>query len=250
MNLDEYAKMRALEDRYWWFVSRRNLALSLLDDYAPQAKRILDLGCGTGAMLEALHNRSSQAIGIDLWREALQYSQERGLTGIARANAEQLPFLSNSLDAIIALDTLEHVHDDRAAFREAYRSLKPGGAFIINVPAFRWLWGPHDVALMHQRRYTRPEVAERLESVGFRLELLSYSVFLLFPAVVVRRAAEKLARGPAEVRLPRFSHPTNSFLTSLMGFESRLLRRLPLPWGSSVVAVGIKSDPSAGTGVE
>lgn len=250
MNLDEYAKMRALEDRYWWFVSRRNLALRLLDAYSPDAQRTLDLGCGTGAMLDQLQRRSPEAVGVDLWDEALQFSKARGLNNLVRANAEHLPFADATFDAVVALDTLEHVRDDRAAFAEAHRILRPGGAFIINVPAFRWLWGPHDVALMHQRRYTRAEVKDRLIEVGFSIRLLSYSVFFLFPAVVMRRGAERLARGPAEVRLPQFSRPTNSFLTSLMAWEGRLLQSVQLPWGSSVVAVAIKPEASPIPGVE
>ncbi|MBI3910436.1 MAG: hypothetical protein HY320_05815, partial [Armatimonadetes bacterium] len=50
MNPDEYARMRALEDWYWWFVARRAAAVRFLRRSAPAVSRlrVLDVGCGTG----------------------------------------------------------------------------------------------------------------------------------------------------------------------------------------------------------
>jgi len=242
MNRDEYAKMRSLEDHYWWFVSRRDLALKLLDAYAPPGEMaILDVGCGTGAVLTELQKRG-QAVGLDLSHDALQYSCERGLNNLVYANAEQLPFADGAFQAVVSLDTLEHVPDDESAVAEIYRCLSPGGVFVMNVPAFAWLWGPHDVALMHQRRYTRKQVQKLLEGTGFEVVKLSYSVFFLFPAVMLRRLFEKLQRGEPQVKLPQFSKPTNSMLNSLMLGETSLFIRHNLPWGSSVVCVAVKRE--------
>ncbi len=239
MQTEEYARLYHMEDRYWWFVARRRLALRLLDRVAPRGAKALDLGCGAGAVLKALRERGP-TIGLDLSDVALSYCRHRGLDDLVRADARHLPFHDGSFDVVVTLDTVEHIPDDLGALREAARVLKPGGLLVMNVPAFRWLWGPHDVALMHRRRYTRPQVRKLLEEAGFRPERLTYSVFLLFPALVAVRVVEKLKRGPAEASLPPVPAWMNRALVQLMDFEANLIERWALPWGSSVVAVARK----------
>lgn len=240
MNLDEYAKMRRLEDDYWWFVARRRLALSLLQQHDCQGP-ILDLGCGTGALMTRL-DEFGDVLGLDYSGEALRFSSERGLSGLVQGDAQHLPFADATFSTVVSLDTIEHLADDHQAIREVARVLKPGGKFVMNVPAFQWLWGPHDVALMHYRRYTRPQVIDLLEQAGLQVVKSSYSVFLLFPVVVIRRLAERASRGPAEARLPAVSSIGNKALVRLMDTEAALFRAAGLPWGSSVVAVAKKPD--------
>ncbi len=234
--------MRDLEDHYWWFVARRQLALDLLNTHATQNPKSLDVGCGTGALLHHLQ-QSNEAHGVDYFPIALEFSAKRGITHLVHGNAEALPLATNTYDAVVSLDTLEHVPDHVAAAQEIFRVLKPGGIFVMNVPAFQWLWGPHDVALMHQRRYTRREVTRLLQNAGFKVEKASYSVFFLFPVVVLRRLLEKLQTGPAKVKLPRVSPAINRTLVRLMDAEARLFKSINLPYGSSVVALARKPKP-------
>lgn len=239
MNVDEYAKMREAEDHYWWFVSRRRLALSMLERYAPDARRVLDVGSGTGALLNEL-NQGREAVGLDFSPLAVRFCRERGLDSLVVGDAEHIPFVHGSFDAVVSLDTLEHVADHESAVEAISGSLRPGGTLVLNVPAFRWLWGPHDVALMHHRRYTKAEVKDILERHGLKVEKLSYSVFLLFPLVVLIRLADKLRRGPAKVSLPKVSPTSNLWLVKLQDMEARWIANGSLPWGSSVVAVARK----------
>ncbi len=241
MNADEYPKMRQAEDHYWWFVSRRRLALALLDRFAPGAKRVLDVGSGTGALLNELQKRS-WAAGLDYSPLAVKFCQERNLANLMVGNAERVPIRPDSLDAVVSLDTLEHVNDHESAVAGIAKSLKPGGVLVLNVPAFRWLWGPHDVALMHHRRYTKSQVRRLLEGHGLKLEKLSYSVFLLFPIVILIRFLDKFRWGPAKVSLPKVSGPSNRFLVKLQDMEARWIIAGSLPWGSSVIAVARKEQ--------
>lgn len=234
--------MRAIEDRYWWYVSRRGLARALLTAFRAPSGPLLDLGCGTGAFLAEW---GDGAVGLDFSPEALECCHGRGLAHLVRADATQIPFRNASFASVVALDSIEHVADDEAAVSEVGRVLKPGGVFVVNVPAFKWLWGPHDVALHHCRRYTAGQVRLLLEGAGLEVRYLSYSVFLLFPAVLLVRALDKLRRGPATVRLPEVGNVTNRALVRLMEWEARLSLRIPLPLGSSIAAVAVRKAEEA-----
>lgn len=238
MNPDEYTKMRQLEDHYWWFVSRRRLALDLWRRFAPSGV-VLDLGCGTGAVGAEIA-RSSAVVGLDFTRLALRHASERGLRSLVQGDGARLPFRSGSFSAVVALDIFEHIENHEAAFAEAARVLRPGGVLVLSVPAYRWLWGPHDVALHHFRRYTRSWVSRSLTQAGLEPVVVSYSVFFLFPVVILERLWGKLRRGPARASLPPVSSLGNRLLVRLMAWEARGVVHPGWPWGSSVVAVARK----------
>jgi len=238
---EEYARMRELEDHYWWFVGRRRLALKLLRKYMPPSEKptVLDLGCGTGAVACDL-SKWARPVGIDMSDLALRFSHGRGLGELVRARGEWLPVRGGSMDAVIALDIFEHIDDDMAAFWESMRVLRPGGVLVLSVPAFRSLWGPHDVALMHFRRYRAGELAGKLREAGFEIRRLSYSVFFLFPVVVLVRLLEKASKGPPQASLPKVPSWINRALAGLQDAEAGILSTASLPWGSSVIAVARK----------
>lgn len=250
MQENEYARMRDLEDHYWWFVARRSLALKLLKRFrhgasskALDSNRILDLGCGTGVVLTELE-RIAPTVGFDFSELALGYCLRRGHHRLVRGNAEALPLKECSFDAIVALDIFEHLEKDGSAFAESFRVLRPGGLLVLSVPAYMRLWGPHDVALMHFRRYRRSELTRKLREAGFEVRFASYSVFLLFPVVAIVRFFEKRRKGPAEASLPAIPNWMNSTLVWIQALESSLMSLISLPWGSSVVAVAQKRDSS------
>lgn len=236
--------MFQLEDTYWWFVGRRSLAVQLMELYGEPGNAkppALDIGCGTGAATSSLARRWRVA-GVDMNGGALTYSRSRGLSRLVLGDGIALPFANDSYDGAMGLDVFEHIEDDLAAFRECFRVLRPGGVLVLSVPAFRALWGPHDVALHHFRRYRRAEVGRKLELAGFQVERLSYSVFFLFPLVLVSRVLEKLRTGPPRASLPGVPEWLNRRLIALQNLEAGLIagRNIDLPWGSSVVAVARK----------
>lgn len=237
---EEYRRHFELEDRYWWFVSRQSLIKRAIQRFCPKPKRILDVGSGTGAVYERLNSIGELVVGVDVSDLALEFSAQRGNTLLVCGDAAALPFQSETFDAAVALDCLEHVEDDAKALQDIFAALAPGGSAFINVPAYAWLWSQHDVALMHHRRYTMREAKQKLKAAGFEIVHSSYSIFFLFPIVLLFRAVEKLRKSDPEVRLPKVPDFLNSLLIKIQQLEAWLLLKLPLPYGSSIVIIARK----------
>src|SRR5579864_883628 len=99
--------MHELEDHYWWFVGRRNVALKLLRNFTTDRPTVLDLGCGTGVISGELAQWATP-VSLDMSELALGFSRDRGLKNLLQARGEWLPIRSESVDAILALDIFEH----------------------------------------------------------------------------------------------------------------------------------------------
>ena len=243
-----------MEDVHWWFVGRRRILLQLLDRYlepnGSHRRRILDVGCGTGTMLTYL-GTLGKAEGVDIDAEAVGYCRERGLENVRIGEAAELPFEDGSFDLVTALDVVEHLDDDAAAFREMRRVLRPGGLLLVTVPAHRFLWGDQDEVNLHKRRYSSAELRDRLASSGFDVVRLSYMNALLFAPIAAIRMLRRLEH---RVR-PRIPHqsdfrypaprPVNFVLGHIFGAEGRVLRRADIPFGVSIVALAQREASSA-----
>lgn len=100
-----------------------------------QPYRVLDVGCGTGALAE--HVLASlpavQLTGVDISPEMLRQARARlqGHARFAPADAEKLPFADGSFDAVICNDSFHHYPDPRRAAFEMWRVLAGGGSLII-----------------------------------------------------------------------------------------------------------------------
>jgi ubiquinone/menaquinone biosynthesis C-methylase UbiE len=249
MNPQEYDRMRQLEDWYWWFVARREAALQFAADFRPrrQPLRILDAGCGTGALLDRLKNQTGvELFGLDYSGQALAYTRGRGHVRLVQGDLTRLPFPDGTFDVITALDVVEHIREDERALREAHRVLRSGGVLLVSVPAFRFLWGPHDTALQHFRRYTLGEMAALMRKAGFGVAKQTYLLWLLFPAFVAQRLLTKLRRrADPRAQLVRVSPAVNRLLIRLQAAELALARRVSLPFGATVFCVAQKPLPVA-----
>ena len=94
--------------------------------------RILDVGCGLGLYVQRFRALSDDVHGVDIDPDKVRQAGEL-LPNIRQASAEHLPYPDNTFDVVLSHEVLEHVDDDLAAAREAYRVLKPG-TLIVFVP--------------------------------------------------------------------------------------------------------------------
>jgi SAM-dependent methyltransferase len=233
-----YDRMAQLDTSHWWYRARREiLAKLIVRKIAPPAgARILEIGCGTGHNLPMLARFGSvEAIEMDEAARAVAAQRLGRAVGSAR-----LPDLEGvkerHYDLVALLDVLEHVEDDRAALTSIARRLKPGGALLLTVPAFPWMWSAHDEVNHHQRRYTKRALRAALRDAGLRPSFVGYFNSVLFPAAAGARLVGRLTgKRDADDKLP--PAPVNKLFEALFGLERHAIGRLPFTPGVSIAAV-------------
>lgn len=249
MQPDEYRRMFALEDWYWWFVARRRAALRFARDWQPAPRggkslRVLDAGCGTGAMLDLLARTPGyETVGVDRSAAALSFTASRGHDRLAGGDLDALPFRDGYFDVILALDVIEHLDEDGPAVCELARVLRPGGVLVTTVPAYQFLWGPHDEALHHRRRYGGRQFRDLLEQGGLRVKWLTFLLMLLFPPAALARVLAKGRPGRGSALLPAAPRLVNRLLVGLQALETEIARVAPLPFGLSILVVAVRPEP-------
>jgi SAM-dependent methyltransferase len=242
MDSSEYDKMYQLEETNWWYSGRRRLILKavarLHKKHSDKSMNILDAGCGTGINLRYLP-AYGDAYGLDISKEALEFSRIRGLSSLICGSVDSLPLKNEFFDLVVALDVIEHIQEDLTAVRELNRVLRPGGSLIVTVPAFQFLWSNHDLAVHHKKRYTRSELRDILGLGGFIVERATYWNFFLFLPVAVMRMLKRAtgSQRNKQTDLAELPAPINSILNGLLWVENSILGWFDLPFGVSVMCV-------------
>lgn len=187
------------EEHHWWFLGRQAVLLSVLRDTLPPGRlRLAEIGCGGGALLAAAAE-FGEVVGVEASGDFLEVARQRGFTVLSGALPDQLPLDPGSCDGVLLFDVLEHIEEDRAALRAVGRVLKPGGLLICTVPAYQWIWSPHDEV---------PEALRRGEIRQVRLEARS------------ARVAE-FARKGARLRVRKLTSPSAESSSTPIAFWPR-----------------------------
>jgi 2-polyprenyl-3-methyl-5-hydroxy-6-metoxy-1,4-benzoquinol methylase len=234
----EYAqRYRELYERHWWWRAREQFVLETVRRHLPTGGRgaILDVGCGDGLLFDRLAE----------FGEVQGVESDPSLVGPASPHRDRIhvgPFDASFAPGkryglILMLDVIEHLPDPAGALRRAVDLLEPDGLLVVTVPAFRLLWTTHDDLNHHYTRYTRHRFAVLARAAGVRVIRAAYFFHWLFPAKLVTRLIEGVARPrPSSPRVP--PRWVNETLYGLSRLEQRLLGRLGVPFGSSLLVVG------------
>ncbi len=247
MQPELYQQMRNLEDSHWWFQGRRRIVASLLGAIClPENAKLLDLGCGTGGNLEMLSD-FGEVIGGELDATAAELARQRGGAAVLEGSLpNDLPVGEGDFNCVTMLDVLEHIEADARSLEAVHRLLAPRGRLLLTVPAFGFLWGPHDEAHHHQRRYRAKALRSLLQEAGFRVNKLTYyNTWLFPPAALVRLLRKFLPAGDAGVELTLPPPWLNRLLGGLFASERHVLKHARFPFGISLLAIAQKSEDPA-----
>ena len=169
--------------RHPWEIERFRAYRGILADHgALAAHRVLDVGAGDGWFSQSLLADLPNAEQIVCWD--INYNELELTTDDPRlVRTADAP--SPGFDLVLVLDVLEHIGDPERFLEHDLRPLtSPGSPALVAVPAHPGLFGDHDRALGHHRRYT-PE--RLLDEVAPWIDVVDHGP--LFPSLVAPRAA-------------------------------------------------------------
>jgi SAM-dependent methyltransferase len=240
MDRDYELQTHQAEDRHWWYRGRRRVldgAIAALG--LPAQARILDAGCGSGRNMVELA-RFGTVTGVELSNTSVELARAREAGEVVEGSVLEMPFAQDSFDLAVSLDVIEHLEDDLGSLRELRRTVAPGGALLVTVPAYQWLWSGHDEINHHHRRYTRRSLQRVAEQAGWRQVRTTYFNSLLLPVAILLRVLDRFSRKTTESSLDLWvpPEPLNTLLEQPLKLEAELIARGGrIPAGLSLLAV-------------
>ncbi|MGL4551107.1 MAG: methyltransferase domain-containing protein [Gemmataceae bacterium] len=246
-----FEELARAERTHFWFTHRNRVLADVfrrLTARLPDGYQVLEVGCGTGNVLEVLEQvcERGRVAGSELFEEGLAFARTRVRCPLVAADIYDMPF-GPEFDLLGLFDVLEHLPDDRRALGCLARTLRPGGRLVITVPAHRSLWSYADVASEHYRRYSPRSLRAALAAEGYEVEYLTQFMAPLFPLMWLGRRVAALMNRMRPTRQSAERLALNEFrVNPVLNAALSLALRLERPWlaagwgvpvGTSLLAV-------------
>lgn len=225
--------------RHWWWRARESLILSTIEKIRNNRtkERILDVGCGDGLLFDQL-SQFGDVEGVE--REAALVSTDnpwRTKISICPFDGRFRPYKKFTL--ILMLDVLEHSSDAQSILQHALDLLDDNGFIVITAPAFPCLWTSHDDLNNHFKRYTKQAIRHLASQSGMKLVSCHYFFNWTFAVKLCLNLKERCFG--SNPRIPTVPPSwVNEVLFWVSVVEQRVFRNTPIPFGSSLIAVGTK----------
>ncbi len=175
----KYAKLARRYDQRWSFYVGETLRETLRRLELEPGERLLDVGCGTGALLDALSAAVPDAslAGADPSSEMLQMARKRLRTAahLQRGAAEDLPFADVAFDVVVSTNAFHYFRDPSRALAEMGRVLRPNGRLVLTDWCNDYLacrlcdLGLRLFSRAHARTYGEKQCRQLLEEAGFAI---------------------------------------------------------------------------------
>ena len=147
--------------------------------------RVLEVGCGIGTMTRQILE-TNPALGLvciepnancaRLAREELREEPRVAIRLCHLEECEQTELQQQRFDTIVCVNVLEHIEDDVSALRLFGEVVgETGGKVLVFVPAVQRIYGPHDAALGHHRRYSKGSLAAAFRAAGLDILSIKYT---------------------------------------------------------------------------
>lgn len=248
-----FAQLHEVEEKHWWSRGMRDIAdMMIRRTFNGRTDLdILDAGCGTGITLSWLRSYSqpNPVVGIDISEHALDFCRARGHSEVHQASVTDVPFDDERFDLIVCHDVIQHLADDRAALREFYRVLRPGGALLVRTNTKLGIGKDTTAASRDYRMYTCDELRTKTTEAGLRVQQMSHVNMLMSLALIIKRYFRERGKSEYDDRglpirlLPPHLAWLNTLLHGLLQIEARYLSdpERSLPFGSAIIYIAEKS---------
>ncbi len=223
--------------------------------FPPGPARVLEIGCGQGAVGARLAAAGHDYTGVELDGASADVAAARltdaGLPGqVVHGSVEALVRPGAGYDVVCAFEVLEHLEDDAGALASWVELLRPGGLVLVSTPAWQSRYGPMDAAVGHHRRYEpaqmRALLAEAgLTDLGGRLygAPLGYALEAVRNQVARRRLDDRTTTAERTARSGRLFQPSSALqgtVTAAATWPFRVVQRALPQTGPALVAWGTR----------
>ena len=205
-NSEKIALKWGMNMRYYLY-PRPELA-DQIEKPAEEKLKILDIGCGCGALMGYVRGRfpNAETYGIELVQQAAELAAVMG--NVICADVEQLsfPWAPESFDYVIMGDVLEHLRNPADVLRKVRRVLKRGGHIVVSMPNMKHfsvflpllmqdVFPYADAGILdttHLKMYTKTEICNLVNRGGFRIEQMCYTTGGMKPTPDQDKLIDKL----------------------------------------------------------
>ncbi len=212
----------------------------MADVLAPyMAGDVIELGAGIGNLTILLSEQSRHYVAADIDEKYLARLEARTANRphivTARCDLSRprdLDRFRARMDTVICLNVLEHVENDAGALHNMYSCLRNGGRALILVPQGMRAFGTLDKILNHHRRYSKPELEQKMRAAGFRIERILKFNRITYPAWFLNgRILRTKTLNRAQLRI----------FDRLVPLWRRIDRFLPWP-PTSIIGIGVRDN--------
>jgi SAM-dependent methyltransferase len=227
-------------EQHFWNSARNSIIVTTLARAGMADGSLLEIGCGTGIVLDHLRQRGINCVGCDLANapvpDRLRDFVSTG-TDFRFLPAETL----DAIDGVLLCDVLEHIPDPGSLLSEIRASLPKLRRILVTVPARKELWSVWDEHYGHYRRYDRASLEADLRRGGFEPLSTGYFFHSLYAVMYLLRR-----RRSDTVGSPRWSLPHRLMSLAFRAEYALLPAALP---GTSLIAVAgaiVRARPTRG----
>jgi len=144
---------------------------------AAGARRVLEIGCATGALLNYLRQRGWETQGVEISAAEAEYARKKYGLNVSSLPLEENKFEDDFFTLVNASHLIEHLNSPRDFVREVRRVLQKGGVFLVTTPnvdglqakIFREKW--RSAIFDHLYLFSKKTLRRLLEEEGFKVEL-------------------------------------------------------------------------------
>lgn len=175
LSLDHFRLLAPFYDRIFGGLDPRRLR-ELMAPFPAQEGLLLDLGGGTGRVVQMLGCRLERVVVADISQAMLRQARAKSFPCVLAA-AEALPFRASAFGRVVMVDAFHHLADQEIALQEAWRVLRAGGRLVVEEPDIQH-WAVRGIALgerlLLMRSHFRPAewLAERLTALGGTVQVV------------------------------------------------------------------------------